>query len=78
MKVPSNFDGLKFAKKYSLDPVKGFYIDNKGDFYCPSLPNITEADLLDCVSDPPKPIMDLKAEIKKLQDEIAAIKIKVK
>lgn len=47
---PADFDGEKFAKKYNLDPFKDFCDDGKGHIICPSLPNLTDADLLDCVT----------------------------
>ena len=47
---PADFDGEKFAKKYNLDPFKDFYDNGKGLIICPSLPNLTDADLLDCVT----------------------------
>lgn len=53
LKKPINFDGAKFAKKYNLDPFKDFCDDGKGNIICPSLPNLTDADFLDCVVDPP-------------------------
>lgn len=50
---PPNFDGAKFAAKYNLDPFKDFYDNGKGEIICPSLPNLVDADLLDCLPDPP-------------------------
>lgn len=50
-KIPINFDGAKFAAKYDLDPFKDFY-DSKGELICPSLPDLTDDDLLDCLADP--------------------------
>lgn len=47
-----NFDGYKFAKKYNLT-IADFRDDGKGVIVCPSLPNLTDADLLDCTLDPP-------------------------
>lgn len=47
--IPADFDGAKFTDKFDLD-IHDFHID--GDqLSCPSLPNLTEADLLDCVVD---------------------------
>lgn len=47
--IPPNFDGAKFAAKYNLS-VFDFHIE--GDqLVCPSLPNLTGADLLDCIVD---------------------------
>jgi len=53
MIIPANFDGQKFASKYNLDPFTDFYSDGNGNLICPSLPNLTDADLLDCITDPP-------------------------
>lgn len=50
MNKPADFDGVKFATKYGLDPMKDFYDDGNGNLICISLPNLTDADLLDCVS----------------------------
>lgn len=68
MKPPLNFDGSKFALKFGLNaipPSPDFWIDANGDFQCPSLPNLTETDLLDCIADAPSPyqvfVMPLKA-----------------
>lgn len=47
---PYNFDGAKFAKKYNLDPLKDYWDDGNGNIVCPSLPNLTDSDLLDCVT----------------------------
>ncbi|RPJ29153.1 MAG: hypothetical protein EHM33_01925 [Chloroflexi bacterium] len=49
--IPPSFNGEKFAKKFNLNP------ENYGDFHvevgnvlvCPSLPDLTEEDLADCV-----------------------------
>lgn len=54
---PEDFDGEKFAKKYNLDPFTDFRDDGKGNIICPSLPNLTDADLLDCIVDPPSPFI---------------------
>lgn len=51
-KIPANFDGAKFATKYNLDPFKDFYDNGKGEIVCPSLPDLVDADLLDCIADP--------------------------
>lgn len=52
LKIPANFDGAKFAAKYNLDPFKDFFDNGKGEIICPSLPNLVDADLLDCIADP--------------------------
>lgn len=62
IKIPQNFDGAKFAAKYSLDPFKDFYV-NRGDLICLSLPNLTEEDLLDCLVDPPSPFIEFEKPI---------------
>ena len=51
---PLNFDGSKFAAKYGLD-VTAFWIDTQGFFQCPLLPDLTDADLADCIADPAIP-----------------------
>ena len=53
--LPDNFDGAKFAQKYNLNPFTDFYSDGNGNLICPSLPDLTDADLLDCLTDPPSP-----------------------
>jgi len=58
IRIPPDFDGAKFAKKYSLDPLTDFYDDGHGNLACPSLPNLTETDLLDCIVDPPSPFIE--------------------
>jgi hypothetical protein len=52
MKPPKDFDGARFAEKYSLAK-EDFHIDGNGDFQCPSLPNLKDNDLLDCLLGPP-------------------------
>ncbi len=47
--VPANFDGEKFMEKYGLSPTD-FKVIN-GMLVCPSLPDLTAADLADCVVD---------------------------
>lgn len=61
---PVNFDGAKFAAKYNLDPFKDFWDDGKGNIIYPSLPNLTNADLLDCIVDPPNPYTEFDKPIK--------------
>lgn len=63
MNKPTNFDGAKFAAKYNLDPFRDFYDDGNGNIICPSLPNLSDADLLDCVTDPPSPYEVFKKPI---------------
>lgn len=69
---PHNFDGEKFAKKYNLDPFGDFYDDGKGNIICPSLPNLTDTDLLDCLLDPPRSVKttaeEAIAEVKKTEN----------
>lgn len=50
MIIPDNFNGAKFAQKYNLDPMKDFWSDGV-NLICPSLPNLTDNDLLDCIGD---------------------------
>lgn len=52
-KKPDNFDGIKFCKKYNLT-VNDFYAED-GDLICPSLPNLKDKDLQDCVTAYEKP-----------------------
>lgn len=49
---PDNFDGAKFAAKYNLDPFRDFYDNGNGEIVCPSMPDLVDADLLDCLADP--------------------------
>ena len=46
-KIPSNFSGQKFMLKYSLTK-NDFGDDGNGNLLCPSLPALTDAELLDC------------------------------
>lgn len=46
IKVPDNFDGEKFASKYTPD----FYIDAHGHLICGTYPNLTLGDIADCVT----------------------------
>jgi hypothetical protein len=52
VKIPINFDGAKFAKKYNLGKAD-FWVDSYGDFRCPSLPDLKAKDLEDCILLPP-------------------------
>ena len=57
VQIPENFNGSKFAAKYSFstDPMEQgeqFWLDEQGLLICPSLPDLTEADIADCVDDP--------------------------
>jgi len=47
--IPPNFNGEKFTNKYGLDD-HAFYEYN-GQLICITLPNLTDADLLDCTND---------------------------
>jgi len=51
--IPNNFDGAKFALKYNLRERGDFHDDGHGYLICPTLPNLTNDDLLDCIIDPP-------------------------
>lgn len=46
---PNNFDGRKFAEKYNLG-IDDFWDDGAGQIICPSMPSLTDDDLLDCVT----------------------------
>jgi len=45
--IPADFDGAKFAEKFNTDD---FWIEG-GQLVCPGLPDLTEADIADCVVD---------------------------
>ena len=47
--IPPDFNGAKFAKKFDLNPDKDYVVQLGGILDCPSLPDLTEADLADCV-----------------------------
>ena len=47
--IDKTFDGKKFAEKYNLDYMD--FIIVEGELICPSLPDLKDADLLDCVAD---------------------------
>lgn len=51
VKKPKNFDGKKFCEKYNLTVID-FYAEDD-NLICPSLPDLVDADLLDCLPDPP-------------------------
>ena len=51
--IPNNFDGAKFALKYNLRERGDFHDDGNGNLICPTLPNLKNDDLLDCIIDPP-------------------------
>jgi len=53
LKIPNNFDGAKFALKYNLRERGDFHDDGNGNLICPTLPNLKNDDLLDCIIDPP-------------------------
>ena len=46
--VKQNFDGQRFANKYGLSE-NDFYLLKNGKLFCPSLPDLTEADIADCI-----------------------------
>lgn len=66
--IPQNFDGTKFAAKYTL-AYDAFYID--GNQLFSPVPNLTEADLLDCVVTPAE-LAELEAQEQGLQQFKAA------
>ena len=45
IKIPDNFDGEKFASKYTAD----FYVNANGHLICAAYPDLTLADIADCV-----------------------------
>ncbi len=45
--IPTNFNGQKFATKFNLGPFD-FHVDD-GLLHSP-IPNLTEADLIDCIT----------------------------
>jgi hypothetical protein len=49
IKIPQDFDGQKFINKFGVG-LHDFRVDENG-LHCPSLPNLTEADIADCVTD---------------------------
>jgi len=49
--IPNNFDGEKFANKYTPE----FYIDANGHLVCAAYPDLTLADIADCVVDATQP-----------------------
>lgn len=49
IKIPKDFDGQKFMEKFGVD-MHDFHADKDG-LHCESLPNLTEADVADCVTD---------------------------
>lgn len=57
IRPPQNFSGAKFAEFYNL-PAGGvesaFWVDGNGYFHCPSLPDLTEADLSQFICDEPE------------------------
>jgi hypothetical protein len=50
MKIPNNFDGKKFAEKFSLNK-SAFFIDAEGELICPSIPDLSADDVADCLVD---------------------------
>jgi hypothetical protein len=49
VQIPLNFDGQKFMKKFGVD-YHSFYVNEDG-LFCPSLPDLTEEDIADCVTE---------------------------
>ena len=49
IKIPQDFDGQKFIDKFGIG-LRDFRVDENG-LICPSLPDLTEADIADCVTD---------------------------
>lgn len=45
MKIPDNFDGEKFAAKYTPN----FFVDAAGNLVCAAYPHLTAGDIADCV-----------------------------
>lgn len=57
--IPENFDGERFASKYTTD----FYIDAHGHLICAAYPDLTLADIADCVTDAtPPPTLEERLE----------------
>jgi len=52
IKLPTDFDGAKFAEKHDLDPRAGFYVDN-GFLILPGMDELTANDLANCIIDEP-------------------------
>lgn len=48
-KIPENFDGTRFQEKFdkTIDDFRIF----KGELVCPSLPDLTDQDISDCIVD---------------------------
>jgi len=57
IKMPTNFEGLKFLTKFGLGEDDFWAI--KGELHCPSLPTLTENDIADCVVTPPEPVTEM-------------------
>lgn len=51
--IPVNFTGTKFMTKYNKT-IDDFWVDVR-ELICPSLPNLQDSDLLDCVITAPPP-----------------------
>lgn len=49
LNMPANFDGEKFQEKFNLS-VNDF-VSERGIITCPSLPDLTDEDIADCVVD---------------------------
>lgn len=63
--IPANFHGGKFMTKYSLSQSDFQVRDN--ELICPSLPDLTESDLVDCVVTPEE-LADLALRLQALLD----------
>jgi hypothetical protein len=48
--IPANFNGKKFAAKYNL--ISNDFRLEGTTLFCEKLPNLTDADLLDCITTP--------------------------
>ena len=51
-KLPKNFDGEKFAKKFGLKNDATVFFAKGGELFVPSMLNLTEGDLADCIATP--------------------------
>lgn len=70
---PVNFDGATFARHHNLDEVMDFWVDVHGVFYCPSIPDLTQAILDSFVLDinqSPKPTIEERLEAAELMIDL--------
>ena len=67
--VPSRFDAELFRQKYENVKDLTFYIDPDGFFQCPSIPELTSEDLLDCVG-PDLPTINERLEAAELMIDL--------